>query len=90
MTDPHDYYTIQKKYQYFKGDRYFKVDRQSPYCVQVCLSAGDMKKGRGSTYGIYIVSRITFIGNFLSCRYVVECKKEVYDQAFAEALKNLQ
>lgn len=78
-------------WQYFKvkadrveylGERYFKFDVQSEKVVQVCMSVGDVKKGKSNTFGTYLIHRMTFLTNYMAMGYVEAITKKQYDKMF--------
>lgn len=85
-----EYFKINPTNRICHGDRYFKVDHRSYESIQVCLSAGEVKKGRGHTFGIYLISRLTVLSNYIAIGYAVPCKKSEYERAFKKVLKYLK
>ena len=81
------YYTTVTRESYI-GKRYFKVDWKNDEVVQVVLNGGDYKKGKGNQVGIYVVSRVTFIGNYLG-RFVEPCTKAEYIKGFKKVVEYL-
>lgn len=81
-----EYYKITDSNLNYKGERYFRYDCQAEKVVQVTINAGEAKKGRNCTIGIYNIHRTSFAGNYLGTKYVEVCPKELYDQKFEEAV----
>ena len=87
------------KYQYYKtkkerfdylGNRYFRVDFDSDVCLQVCLSCGDVKKGKANNFGVYLIGKLTFFTNYLAQSYVLPCTKREFDNQFNKMVKMLK
>ena len=58
--------------------------------LQVCTSCGDVKKGKSNTFGIYLIHRMTFFGNYLACGYLIQITKKIYDKQFELVYKMLK
>lgn len=57
--------------------------------IQVCISTGEAKKGRGNIFGIYKISRMTFMANYLAMSYAIPCGIAEYKKNFNRVLKLL-
>lgn len=80
------------KYLGNKGERYFKLNDQIQFpdnevVVQVCLSPGKAKTGRPNCIGIYIIKRLTLLGNYAFSAQLNKCTKREYDAAAKKVLK---
>lgn len=87
---PDQYYKIVPNKIQYKGDRYFRYNIDTQKVVQVCMTCGEVKKGKSNTYGIYLIHRITFFSNYLSYRYVEECSKGEFETKFNEVVNYLK
>jgi hypothetical protein len=85
----YSYFKVAKSRQKFLGERYFKLDATSEAVVQVCVTAGETKKGRGNTFGIYKISRMTFLANYYAYKYAIPCTKAEYQTNFDRVLEGL-
>jgi len=86
---------MKKRYQYFKitserrdylGERYFKADMSAWDVIQVVKTVGETKKGRGHTFGVYLISRLTFFSNYLAMNYAVPCSEKEYTKHLKEVI----
>ncbi len=87
------------KYQYFKtkperyqylGNRYFRIHFNHDTALQVCLSSGDVKKGKANNFGTYLIAKMTFFSNYLAQCYVEPCTKREFDSKFNLMIKMLK
>ncbi len=87
---PHiQYFKIKKERHDYLGERFFKVDYDSDKVVQVCLSPGDVKKGKSNTLGVYAICKLTFFTNYAG-RYVDKCTAKEYKKQFKKAVNLLE
>lgn len=82
------------KYEGYKGNRFFKINDlanfpESETVIQVCVSPGAIKKGRGHCMGIYMIRRTTMLSNFVFLSEFMECTKDEYETAKEQVLKLL-
>ncbi len=87
------------KCQYFRtkaerhdylGNRYFRLDFNSDVTLQICLSTGDIKRGKSNTFGMYLISRLTLFTNYLAPNYCEPCTKKEFDKQFELTIKLLK
>lgn len=83
------------KYDGNKGLRYFKLNNELNFpddekVIQVCLSPGTAKKGRANCIGVYIIRRLTLLGNYGFSAQLNKCTKREYDAAMNKVLKMIQ
>lgn len=83
------YFKIKEDRHEYLGERYFKIDWNSDKVVQVCLTTGDIKKGKSNTFGVYLISKQTFVANYLAIGYAVPCAKEEYELMRKKVVKYL-
>lgn len=76
-------------YKGYRGDRYFRMLPSSLKVIQVVLSAGEVKKGRGAMLGIYFIDRQTLAQNYFFHDGIEPCTQTKYNKAFNKALKML-
>lgn len=88
-----------KAVQYFKvtaarfpylGERYFRYDFQAEICTQICKTVGDIKKGKSNTYGVYLINKVTFFGNYLGPGYLQLISKAEYTKHYNEVMEALK
>lgn len=84
------YYKVVKARQDYKGIRYFKFDPMAEKVIQVVVNQGEQKKGRANLFGVGLISRITFLCNYLSLGYVETVTKKEYDKKFSEVFTMLK
>lgn len=85
------FYVITESRREWLGIRYYKVAQSfSPSVTQVVVNPGQERKGRGHTFGIYLISRMTFFSNYLAMQYAIPCTKREYENAFEQVLKHLK
>lgn len=85
----YNFFKITKERNEWLGKRYFKIDLKSDSVIQVLVTCGEIKKGRGNTFGIYLISRMTFFSNYLAMNYAVPCSQKEYEKNFKEVLSYL-
>jgi hypothetical protein len=85
----YQYYKIDSPRRDYLGKRFFKVDMNAWECIQVCVTTGDTKKGRGHTFGVYLISRLTFFSNYLAMGYAVPCSEKEYTKNLKDVLSML-
>jgi len=84
------YYKINPERQKYLGVRFFKWNVKNKEVVQVCVTCGDMKRGKGSNFGIYTIGQATFFSNYLAMGYAIPCKQSVYEDEFKKVLQFLK
>lgn len=84
------YYVIDKARMDYKGARFFRFNMECLDVCQVCLSAGEIRRGRSNNIGITMICRLSFFANYLAMGYAVPCEKKVFDKAFAICLKLIE
>ena len=84
------YWTVRKKYRKWRGTRFFRIDWQAQEVVQVLVTPGEEKKGRGNTFGIYTISLVTLFGNFMGPGYLQSVTKAQFEEQFNEVVKFLK
>jgi hypothetical protein len=84
-----EYYQIKKERQIYHGVRIFRFEYNNPYVTQVCLSAGETKKGKGHYVGVYLISRESFLANYLGMS-VDKCTKAKFDKEFKNLTSKLK
>ncbi len=90
-TPPNYQYFKTKKERYdYLGNRYFRVDFDSSKSLQICLSSGDVKKGKANNFGIYLIDKLTLFTNYLAQSYCEPCTKKEFDSKFNTVIKILR
>lgn len=64
------------------GIRFFRFNPNCDHTVQAVLFEGDVKKGRSNSFGVYLISRVTFLTNYMAMGYVQPCLKAEYNRSF--------
>lgn len=86
----HQYY----KYEGTRGKRFFRISTHPTLdlkkCVQVCVSVGDKKRGRGSMVGVSVVSFSTIACNYMAYNGWTNSNAESFDQAFDQVVAELK
>lgn len=82
------------KYDGHKGLRFFKLQGslefpESEKCIQVCVSSGEVKKGRMACIGISIMRKTSMQGNYAFLSQMKECTKREFEAAKKKVLKLL-
>lgn len=72
-TPPFQYFFYKNDH---RGVRLFRVSDRTSNAVQICLNAGEIKKGRGNNIGIYAVDRMTIFGNYGFGNYLKQVDKK--------------
>lgn len=89
---------MNEQIQYFKtkperieylGERYFKFSYNDDKTIQVCLSVGDVKKGKSNTFGVYLISKMTFLSNYFVTGYILPITQDEYEEQFKKVVKML-
>lgn len=86
----YDYYMVRTDKRDHKGERYFKVAKDSDTVVQICASAGEAKRGKGNLFGVSLISRLTFLSNYYQYQYVMPCKEALFTKKFEEVISQLR
>jgi len=91
MKQPYEYYKVRKERVEYLGIRHFKMSAMlgGYKVIQVCTNPGEVKRGKGNTFGIYLIDRLTFLSNYISTGYAISCTKNEYDRAFKKVLSML-
>ena len=84
------FYKISSERQKYLGVRFFKWNPNTKEVIQVCVAAGDLKRGKGSNFGIYTIGQTTFFSNYLAMGYAIPCAFSAYDEAFKKVLSFLK
>ncbi len=84
-----EHYKVKKERWDYLGVRYFRVNFNSESVTQICVDTGDVKKGKSNAFGVYLISKQTFFGNYFG-RYVDKCSKAEYDKIFKKIVKALK
>lgn len=89
-TKKDQYYKVSSSRNEYLGVRYFRFNPNSEHTIQVVLYAGESKKGKGNTFGVYLISRLTFFTNYLAMGYAEPCKRSEYDVSFNKVIEALK
>ena len=84
------YFKVKKERIEYLGERYFKFNYNTEKVIQVCLTVGDVKKGKSNTYGVYLIHRMTFFSNYLATSYIEPCTKNEYEKQFNKVFNMLR
>lgn len=80
--------TVEHRREYL-GLRFFKWSIHSDTVIQIVKTSGEMKRGRGNLYGVYLISRQTLFSNYVALAYAVPCSKREFQNAFKQVVENL-
>jgi hypothetical protein len=72
------------------GHRYFKFSIHTDTVIQVVLSPGQEKRGRGNVFGVYCIARQTLFSNYLGMGYAIPTTKREYEKAFEKVVSILK
>jgi hypothetical protein len=81
--------TVEHRREYL-GLRFFKFSIHTDTCIQVVMSPGQERKGRGHVFGVYCISRQTLFSNYLGTGYAIPTTKKEYEKAFDKVVKALK
>lgn len=85
------YFRIIKERQDYLGERYFKANFEDDYVVQVMAKKGNTGgKGQKQNIGVYLISKITFVGNYMAVNSITATTKTVYEKMFDEVSKMIK
>lgn len=84
------FYKVRNEKQEYCGERYFRFNFMAEKAVQVCITCGDIKKGKSNTFGIYLIHKITLFSNYLNMGYLEPITKKEYEKQFQKVVKLLQ
>lgn len=85
------YFKIRKEKIEMFGERYFRMNYSNDTVVQVSLSIGkDMKRGRSNNIGVYTVSKMTLLSNYLAMNYAVPCNEKDFEINFEKVINFLR
>ena len=83
------YFKVKKDRQEYLGERYFKVDFTSDSVIQACIQCGEVKRGKGNYFGVYLIGKLTFFSNYLAQSYVEQITKQEYEKHLKKTIKLL-
>lgn len=86
MSYSYEYYKVNPNRSEYLGERYFKFSHEVEKVVQICLTCGDVKKGKSNTFGIYLIHKMTLYSNYLATGYLLPCTKREYEKQFKKVL----
>lgn len=84
------YFKVTASRHQYLGDRYFRYDYDSEICTQICKTVGDIKKGKSNTYGVYLISKLTFFGNYLGPGYIEVITKAEFTKHFNQVIEAIK
>lgn len=84
------YFKVVSTREQYLGKRFFRYNYQSEICTQIGVSFGDIKKGKSNNFGIYLISKLTFFGNYLGPGYLQVITKKEWDKQFEDILTALR
>lgn len=89
-NDGVQYLKVKKDKQAYLGVKYFKFNFSEERVIQVCCHPGELvRRGRTNAIGIYTVSKMTLLSNYLGMSYLENCTKKEYENKFEEVVKIL-
>jgi len=88
--DLNKYFKVKKERTEYLGERYFKFNFNTEKAVQVCITCGDVKKGKSNTFGVYLICKMTLFSNYLAPSYIEPCTKKEFNKQFDRVVKMLQ
>ena len=87
----YQYLRIKKAKLDYLGERYFRLSFDSDLVLQVCISSGiDRRRGKGNTIGVYLISRMTLLSNYIGTSYVEPITKRQFETQFDKVVKWLK
>ncbi len=89
-NDKTEYFKVRKDRWEIWGERYFRLSWATDKVVQVCITTGDVKKGKSNTFGIYLICKLTLFSNYMAQGYVEKCDKKEFDKKFDQVVKYLK
>jgi len=90
MSDTIQYFKVKPEREEYLGRRYFRLNYEDSKTVEVCISCGDTKKGKSNTFGIYLITKLTFLSNYFATGYILPCSKKEFDEQFDSTVKMLK
>lgn len=81
--------TVAHRHEYL-GHRFFATSLHTDTCIQIVLTPGQEKKGRGHVFGVYCISRLTLFSNYMSMGYTIPTTKKKYTEAFNKVVDILK
>lgn len=83
------FFKIKKEKQGYKGIRYFRMNHNSDFVLQVVVHPGEERgRGKNATVGVYFITRLTFLSNYFAF-YVDACTKSEFEKNFNKTVKVL-
>lgn len=80
---------VKPERQEYLGERYFAFSQDSDSVIQVCVSNGNTKKGKANCSGVYLISRLTLLSNYLVIGYLETITAKEYKKQFDKMVKEL-
>lgn len=90
MDEITQYFKVKPEREEYLGKRYFRFNFADEKTIQVCISCGDVKKGKSNTFGVYLITKMTFLSNYFATGYILPCAKEEYEEYFDNTVKMLK
>lgn len=84
------YFEINKTRRDWLGVRFFKWLPSRGEVIQIVAASGEQRRGRANNFGIYTITQMSFMSNYLAMGYAVPCKESVYQKAFKIVLSSLK
>ena len=82
------YLKTTKEAKEYHGERYFKFTYGHDYVIQICKSNGkQFRRGKANTIGVYFISRLTLVSNYIAMDNVEPCTKRMFDKKFNEVIQ---
>jgi hypothetical protein len=91
MSKQYQYVKVAKERRDYLGEKYFRFNFNEDTVVQVCMNPGSItRRGKSNIIGVYVISKMTLLANYLGMSYVEQCTKEEFDQKFDEVINFLK
>jgi len=87
--DKNQFFKVKQDRLEYLGERYFKFNYTSEKVVQVCITCGDVKKGKSNTFGIYLIHKMTLFSNYLAPCYIEPCTQKEFIKQFNKVVNML-
>lgn len=81
------YYRVKQKRTAYRGSRFFRYDPDQDHVLQICVYPGKVKKGRAHTWGVYLISRTSFLTNYKGMDYLEKIPKSEFKKQFKALIK---
>lgn len=84
------YFRIKDERKDYLGDRYFRMNLTSDTVTTIHMGGVDTKRGKSNNIGVYFISKMTFVSNYMAMNYIEPITKNEWNKHFEKIVKMLR